>query len=368
MFCARMIYFIVPQDQAFGLAEYLDMWGPGLLARFRIIVCEELPTRSSLEPGTYVLSSLDQLTPAGLRLIREVEAELRSGGPDVRVLNSAHTTLFRLELLNNLSLLGLNQHRAIRASDDASSLNYPVFIREEHQHTGALTGLLHNRRELEAALTRCLLLGHRREESLIMEFCDTADSKGYYRMYSALAIGQEVVPQFMNITRDWLAKHSNSEFTSELLLEEQAYVRDNPHQQELRRLFALAGVQYGRIDYGVKDGKIETWEINLNPTLARYPALAPDLLTIRDRTVAIFHEGFCAAFEKVDPAWNSPALLPLQWHAKLRYRGAGDIVRKPQRYRIPPVLLRKLRPVAPLILWLVNTLSPLLARQFRLPR
>ena len=37
----------------------------------------------------------------------------------------------------------------------------------------------------------------------------------------------------------------------------------------LRRVFAVAGVDYGRVDYGVLDGVPQVWEINLNPTIGR---------------------------------------------------------------------------------------------------
>jgi len=33
----------------------------------------------------------------------------------------------------------------------------------------------------------------------------------------------------------------------------------------LRRIFDIAGIDYGRIDYSLRDGAVETWEINTNP-------------------------------------------------------------------------------------------------------
>jgi hypothetical protein len=36
-------------------------------------------------------------------------------------------------------------------------------------------------------------------------------------------------------------------------------------------IFARAGLEYGRIDYGLADGRLQVWEINTGPTL-----LAPD--------------------------------------------------------------------------------------------
>jgi hypothetical protein len=49
--------------------------------------------------------------------------------------------------------------------------------------------------------------------------------------------------------------------------------------------FELAGIEYGRIDYGIKDGRIQVREINKNPTLVN-----PDQLD--DPTRGPLHQGF----------------------------------------------------------------------------
>jgi len=54
-----------------------------------------------------------------------------------------------------------------------------------------------------------------------------------------------------------------------VVVEELEYVTTNPHQKQLSEIFELAQVEYGRIDYAMKDGRVQTWEINLNPTIGR---------------------------------------------------------------------------------------------------
>ena len=44
-------------------------------------------------------------------------------------------------------------------------------------------------------------------------------------------------------------------------------MEENPHQDALREIFGLAGIDYGRMDYGLLDGKVQVWEINTNPTI-----------------------------------------------------------------------------------------------------
>jgi len=48
---------------------------------------------------------------------------------------------------------------------------------------------------------------------------------------------------------------------------ERDYVREFPHRDALKRIFAIAGIDFGRIDYSLQDGEIRVWEINTNPTL-----------------------------------------------------------------------------------------------------
>jgi hypothetical protein len=51
------------------------------------------------------------------------------------------------------------------------------------------------------------------------------------------------------------------------LLEERDYVMANPHEAALRTIFAIAKIAYGRIDYGMVDGRPQVWEINTDPHL-----------------------------------------------------------------------------------------------------
>lgn len=52
--------------------------------------------------------------------------------------------------------------------------------------------------------------------------------------------------------------------------EEIEYIRTNPHRDALAKIFRIAGIDYGRIDYGLVDGTVQTYEINTNPRLPRY--------------------------------------------------------------------------------------------------
>lgn len=304
-----MIHYVVPRDQEFGLGNYIARWAPGLGELIVFLHYEDLPARSSLAAGTYIFSALDQLTPAGITLVTELQAAL-DAAPGTRVLNRPGMSLLRLALLEELHRAGLNWHRAVRATGSLEGLRFPVFLREEFRHSGSLTPLLSTHAELLGALGRAVLEGRRLDELLVVEFCDTSDGSGRYRNYAAIVVGTEVLPRSLGMGTQWMLKHELVEFTEAGLLEEREYVLSNPHERALKEIFARAGVEYGRIDYGIKDGAVETWEINLNPTVGPGPGqrmvVPAELQAVRQPARDEFHRRFRAALEAVQLATSGP--------------------------------------------------------------
>ena len=52
---------------------------------------------------------------------------------------------------------------------------------------------------------------------------------------------------------------------AEQLSEFEAFMREHPHHEWLKRVFQEAKIDYGRVDYGMVAGAPVVWEINLNP-------------------------------------------------------------------------------------------------------
>jgi hypothetical protein len=342
-----MIYFVVPRGQEFGVLNYAEDRAKGLLDRLSILNYEDLGRTPWPSKGTYVLSALDQLTPEGLDFVREWCDHLRGEDPSVRILNDPRATMCRFELLNALYQLGLNQHRVVRPQDKLADLRFPVFVRNEHHHSGSLSPLLHTQTELRGAIAKATLLGHPRQDLLVVEFVETADDDGYYRKYAAHIIGEKIISRGLAVGTDWMLKAAGSLRTRSIVFEQRAYVMENPHEAELRRIFGIAKTEYGRIDYAIKDGRIETWEINLNPTLGRGVGPRPP----RDRPpeveqlwqevqgylTARFEEGFTA----VDTPPQADSTMPPATFFPA-YRRDGPMIRP----RIQPlksvVLLRRI--------------------------
>jgi hypothetical protein len=357
-----MIYFVVPRAQAFGILDYVATWGRNLTGLLSVLHYEDLIDRASFPVGTYIFAALDQLTPGGLQLVSELQAQLEAS-PGIRhVLNDPKRALTRLPLLEKLHRLGANRHRAVRASEELGELRFPVFLHEEARHSGALTDLLHTSSDLERALGRAVLQGHRLTDLLVVEFYDTADHQERYRKYTAYVVGSEVIARTMARGRGWMLKADGVEFSEEMLLEERAYVLANPYEDQLARMFALSGIEYGRIDFAVKDGSVETWEINTNPSVgpSRRKVMPDEWGAMRQPIRDHFSRRFHAALTAIDsPA--SEKTIAVAFSAAC-HRNARPVVLPPREPGGFQRIAQTLHPMRPLFNVAARIFSPLLAR------
>jgi hypothetical protein len=220
--------------------------------------------------GIYVFSDLERLSDEGLTKAEQVRTVLAQSSSAVRILNSPARTMRRYDVLNTMYEQGINDFRAYRLRDEKLPHRYPVFLRRENAHRVAST-LIPNREIFDYVIRFLEDTGQFTEDLLVTEFCDTADEKGLYRKYSALVVGDWIFPRNISFSTRWMVKRK-SELKAEallrnreLLVEEQEFIRTNPHGDILRKVFSLAGIEYGRIDYSVWGDSIRVWEINTNP-------------------------------------------------------------------------------------------------------
>jgi len=98
----------------------------------------------------------------------------------------------------------------------------------------------------------------------------------------------------MLASKNWVTKRFDTQDEA-WHREEREFVRANPHARPLAEICARAGIQYGRVDYGVHDGALAIWEINTNPYLAapepfdspRYEACAESARQINEALAAV---------------------------------------------------------------------------------
>jgi hypothetical protein len=244
-------------------------------------------------------------------------------------------------------------------------VRFPVFLHETFRHSGSLSPLLHTHTELERALGWAVLQGHRLEDLLVIEFCETRDVEGLYRKYTAYVVGSEVIARTMGRGRDWMLKAGGVELSEEMLLEERAYVMGNPYEDQLRPIFELAGIEYGRIDFAVKDGTVETWEINTNPSVGPSPhtMLSGDFGQMRQPIRDHFSKRFHAALKALDNGVSAGS-IPVTF-SDTCLREASPIVHPPFERGALVRIGEALDPMRPLFIAAARVLSPLVSRVAR---
>ena len=293
-----MIYYLVTRHHRYTMADYLASWGRDLAARVRVVPYGALPANPDLPAGTYVFSDLERTSALQRAFLTRLADQLAAHG-GVRLVNHPSRSLRRHDLLRRLRAEGQNRFDVRRATVTDTPLRYPVFIRQESDHTGSLTSLIHGAADLERTLQVLVMEGHDPRDLLVVEWCNTADADGIYRKYSAFRIGDRILPRHVLFSRGWMLKDVDL-LEPHHIDELRAYCRDNPHEQAIRALFDAAEIQYGRIDYALLDGAIQVWEINTNPLVARPPEAYPEF-THR------FHGAFAAAFDEAFAALDAPA-------------------------------------------------------------
>jgi hypothetical protein len=320
-----MIFFVTPANSAWGMEEYLQQSGGKLARRLRVVTYEDIVAGKVLHLGTHIFSGLDQLCPTERAIAARCWEELARASQGVTLINHPAQALLRYQLLTTCFASGRNIFRVHRAPALHRSLNFPVFLRPEREHTGGLTGLLYDRWQLVRALLTALAWGHRLRDLLVVEYCHTADSAGVFRLHCASIVGERIIPQVVVHNHNWVTKWEGRLVDPDKVREQLEYVEDNPHVEWLRATFELAKIRYGRIDYGVKDGVPQVWEINTNPTIVRRamksnalaePQRAP-LEPMRQRFLQRLQEALEAIDTDVDPARTIRFDLPRRQLRKL---------------------------------------------------
>ncbi len=300
-----MIYVAVDEIRTSLLRNYLESeWGHPLRDRMRQSSYPELFQRRSLPRGAWIFTALDALSPAELELVHCLQTAAVAAG--LPVFNQAREAMHRYELLDTLHLAGRNEYRAYRAEGPLDGIRFPVFVREANRHNGSLTPLLSSRSELKRAMLYLRLRGLPRRDLLVVEFCDTS-ADGLYRKYSVFRIGDSYIPRYIQAGREWMTKSWTSTTDEDLAEEEMSYLRENPHAEAVREVFEIAHIRYGRIDYGIREGRMQTWEINTAPVMTgdhSHRGNTPEdryRRSLKRPGAEFAHRAIRCAFESLDP-------------------------------------------------------------------
>jgi hypothetical protein len=281
-----MIHFLVTADHDYTLTEFFGHWGSKLRQQVRIVHYESRPWGRVAPPGTWVFTDLERLTPVELAAAQSFFQRLETDRSRWRPLNNPTRALRRHDLLRALAARNINKFQAYSAAELPGTVRFPVFIRSESNHKGALSALLADRQSLERALEKLRAAGSHRD-LLVVEYCPYDREDGLFVKRSVMRVTSELVPRHMLFSRQWEVK-TPDHLDAACVAEEEEYVQQMPHGKELREIFDIAGIEYGRIDYTVVHGHIQVFEINTNPMLVPpVTALAPARWPSQARSAAL---------------------------------------------------------------------------------
>ena len=304
-----MIFYVVTGSHLYTMTSFLETYGRHLASRVKLVFYEQLTRMQYFPAGTYIFSDIERLSPAMTEVAAQVWNTLSAAGDHIRLLNHPTQSMRRYELLRTLYEEGSNGFNIYRLTEHRKPEQFPVFIRGENDHSGSLTPLLHTQAELDAAISDLGLRGCTRDNKVIIEFCNTADTSGTFRKYGAFIIGKSIIPDHLFFSQQWMAKNEViTQIPEAQLQEEWEYVQGNPHAAVLREIAGRARIEYGRFDYGVLNGLLQVWELNTNPMLplmghSRVPERAPFQAYTADQVSAAFE----VLDSNVSPSLRTPS-------------------------------------------------------------
>ncbi len=270
---SRMIVHLATSRGSRSITKHL-WYRPVLNQRVVSLTYEQILDVDTWQRGVYLFTDSERMTSAQRVYASQLWERLNEHPGAYILLNHPTRHLARFRLLRKLFDDGINDFNVHRIEDLDDTVRYPVFLRYEDQHIGALTPLLNTRTEAEDWIAQLAADGEQMDRIIATEFVETIDHQRLYRKFGAFRIAGKIVPRHMFVGTHWEVKLATNTKSAFRRREEYGYLRDNPHADRILEIFDMADMQYGRIDYALKDGRIQVWEINDNPqcnsSLVRY--------------------------------------------------------------------------------------------------
>lgn len=319
-----MIHYVVPAYyRGHSVDSFLDTWGEPLRGRLCPLTYKQLFRREKLAPGVVILTHFEGISPEEERLVRSLHARLSTPNGPLIAMNDPARVLGRYELGVRLFESGINDFRPRYLDEDLSSVRFPAFVRlaNEHRILG-VEELVHSAGDLQRTIEAIHAgsPGLKPRDAIVVEFCDVSE-RGLYRKYSALRIGDEIIPRHILFSSHWITKYP-SIVDADKAAEEHNFIHNFEHADRIREVFDIAGIEYGRVDYSFHRGRLRVWEINTNPVIVPPPGdLHPDRMVSQSESARLIIQ----AFERLDalvPA--GPDFKLWRWFESRRRRQARE--------------------------------------------
>lgn len=253
--------------------------------------------------ATHVFTDLDRLTPALRQEAALLYRKLKRAG--IKALNDPALVPGRFGLLRALSRSGINDFDAYRADALDLPRKWPVFLRLEGGHGDPVSGLLNDKAELAEALEQAIEAGAPKADLLIIEYAAEPVRPGIFRKLSVFRVGDRLLGYTCVHDDNWLVKYGRVGFApDELYEEEYSIVQNSPYSAAVLPAFQQAGIEYGRVDFGLLDGRPQVYEINSNPSL--HFGRTAGAHALRYKSNALFARNYLDAMHAIDSELRAP--------------------------------------------------------------
>jgi len=288
-----VIVFVVTPEHTYTIKDIAEQ-SPA--PKIQVTTYDELFRPGQVPPATYIFSDLDRLPLWRVRQAAMIYRQLRDGG--ARVLNDPARAPSRFGLLRLLYRRGINSFNAYRVEEGLIPTRWPVFLRCEGGHDAPLTDLMHDWEEARRAVDAAIAGGAPMASLLLVEYAAEPVAPGLFRKLSMYRLGDTYVAAHCVHEGNWLVKYGTKGIaTPELYEDELRLIRDTPFEEALKPAFELAGIEYGRADFGLVGGKVVIYEINTNPHV-QFPTDHPS--PFRVESYRSFRDTFYEALCRLD--------------------------------------------------------------------
>jgi len=119
---------------------------------------------------------------------------------------------------------------------------------------------------LATAFAAAIAAGRRPDELIAVEYHAEPDADGLFRRLAVYRIGDRYIADTCVYERQWIARFGTAGITTARhRAEELRIVRENPWAEAAAEVFELAGVEFGRLEFGLVAGRPCVYEVNTNP-------------------------------------------------------------------------------------------------------
>jgi hypothetical protein len=271
-----------------------------------VVTYDDILRRRAPRKATHIFTDLDRLSDWELHEAALLYRDLKSRG--FTVLNDPARFLGRFGMLRGLNRDGHNQFDVYRVDSCERPKRWPVFLRLEGNHAAPVSGLIDNEEDLAKAIREAVDQGAPLSALLIIEYAAEPIRPGVFRKLSVFRVGDRFLGYTCVHEDNWIVKYGKAGVASDDMYEEEhALVRDNPFADAVKPAFDLAGIDYGRVDFGLVEGKPQIYEINNNPFVDLSPKR--EAASLRKASGALFRANYLQAMTEIDsfprPAWQS---------------------------------------------------------------